>query len=153
MTTQEAPSHITGQGLLGFHHVAIIACNYDASKAFYAELLGFRILRETYRQDRDSYKLDLGLPNGDTIELFSFPDPPVRPTNPEAAGLRHLAFAVTNVESVAAALREAGTAVEPIRVDPTTGAHYTFFKDPDGLPLELYEVQAVSRPSSGYVQS
>lgn len=153
MTGQEAQAHIAGLGLLGFHHVAIIARNYDVSKAFYVDLLGFCILRETYRQDRDSYKLDLELPNGDTIELFSFPDPAARATNPEAAGLRHLACAVTNVERVAAALREAGTAVEPIRIDPTTGARYTFFKDPDGLPLELYEVQSTYKSSSGCTQS
>jgi glyoxylase I family protein len=142
---EDAPEHMAGKGsvgggLLRFHHVAIIASDYGKSKAFYTGLLGFQIRNETYREERDSYKLDLELPGGDTIELFSFPSPPARPTGPEPAGLRHLAFAVERIEPVAERLQSAGIEVEPIRIDPTTAARYTFFKDPDGLPLELYEV-------------
>lgn len=133
-----------GNGLLRFHHVAIIASDYARSKAFYTELLGFGIRNETYREERGSYKLDLELPGGDTIELFSFPSPPARRPGPEPVGLRHLAFAVRRIEPVAERLQRAGVAVEPVRIDPTTSARYTFFKDPDGLPLELYEVGAAS---------
>ncbi|MBL1377408.1 SMU1112c/YaeR family gloxylase I-like metalloprotein [Zobellella iuensis] len=125
--------------LESIHHVAIICSDFQRSKAFYSDILGLKILAENYRENRDSYKLDLALPNGGQIELFSFPSPPPRVNNPEAQGLRHLAFVVSSVESVADELRTHGIDVEPIRVDEFTGKRFTFFKDPDGLPLELYE--------------
>ncbi len=121
------------------HHVAIICSDYHKSKAFYTETLGLKILAENYRENRNSYKLDLALPNGDQIELFSFPSPPPRLSGPEAQGLRHLAFVVSCVESTVNELHSHGVYVEPIRVDEFTGKKFTFFKDPDGLPLELYE--------------
>jgi glyoxylase I family protein len=125
--------------LKGIHHAAIICSDYAASKRFYSEILGLTVLAENYRAQRDSYKLDLQLPDGSQIELFSFPNPPSRPSKPEALGLRHLAFKVDSVEDFTAYLEEQGVAVEPIRVDEFTAKKYTFFKDPDGLPLELYE--------------
>lgn len=121
------------------HHVAIICSRYEVSRAFYVEVLGLRVVAEHYRVERQSYKLDLALPGGEQIELFSFPSPPPRPSRPEAQGLRHLAFAVDNVEQSKAWLESLGVAVEPIRVDEYTGRRFTFFADPDGLPLELYE--------------
>lgn len=125
--------------LLRIHHVAIIASDYEKSKSFYAEILGLRILAENYRAERRSYKLDLALPDGGQLELFSFPEPPPRPSRPEAAGLRHLAFAVPNVGEALAELRGSGVVVEEERVDEYTGKRFAFFADPDGLPLELYE--------------
>lgn len=125
--------------LLRIHHVAIIASDYEKSKSFYAEILGLRILAENYRAERRSYKLDLALPDGGQLELFSFPEPPPRPSRPEAAGLRHLAFVVPNVGEALAELRGRGVAVEEERVDEYTGKRFAFFADPDGLPLELYE--------------
>ena len=121
------------------HHVAIICSNYLVSKNFYTEILGLTVVREVYRQERDSYKLDLAVGDVYQIELFSFPEPPQRPSRPEAAGLRHLAFQVTDVEHAADELRAKGVEVEPIRVDEWTGKKFTFFNDPDDLPLELYE--------------
>ena len=121
------------------HHVAIICSDYHRSKAFYTETLGLKIIAENYREHRNSYKLDLALPNGEQIELFSFPSSPPRSSSPEAQGLRHLAFVVSSVESTANYLRSHGVYVEPIRIDEFTGKKFTFFKDPDGLPLELYE--------------
>ena len=121
------------------HHVAIICADYAQSKRFYTELLGLQVLAEHYRAERASYKLDLALPDGGQIELFSFPDPPPRPTQPEARGLRHLAFAVDELAVWVDKLQTAGVAVEPVRVDEYTGKRFTFFADPDGLPLELYE--------------
>jgi len=121
------------------HHVAIIASDYAASKAFYTEVLGLRVLAENYRAERESYKLDLSLPDGSQLELFSFPNPPARPSRPEACGLRHLAFAVPDVESAIRELHERGVATEEIRVDEYTGRRFAFFADPDGLPLELYQ--------------
>jgi len=126
-------------GVSGFHHVAVIASDYAASKAFYADALGFEILDENFRAERDSWKLDLALPGGGQIELFSFPTPPARPSRPEACGLRHLCFAVADVAATKAALEARGVAVEDIRVDPYTGRAFTFAADPDGLPLEFYE--------------
>jgi glyoxylase I family protein len=123
----------------GFHHVAIICSDYDVSKHFYTQILGFPILQETFRAARNSYKLDLKVGDHDQIELFSFPNPPERPGRPEACGLRHLAFAVADVAQTAQSLEAQGVSVEPIRVDELTGRRYTFFKDPDGLPLEIYE--------------
>ncbi len=121
------------------HHVAIIGSNYERSKAFYVKVLGCKIIEETYRKERDSYKLDLEVAPGYQIELFSFPTPPQRPSRPEACGLRHLAFAVESVEDSKRELEQQGIDVEPIRVDELTGKKFTFFADPDGLPLELYE--------------
>lgn len=125
--------------LLGIHHAAIICSNYPRSKHFYSEVLGLEIVAEHYRAERDSYKLDLKLPDGSQIELFSFPNRPKRPSYPEAQGLRHLAFVVASVDEVASSLIEQGIEVEAVRIDEYTGKKYTFFSDPDGLPLELYE--------------
>lgn len=124
--------------LLGIHHIAIICSNYEISKKFYTEILGLTVIREVYRKDRNSYKLDLALNNQYVIELFSFPNPPNRPSRPEASGLRHLAFKVNDIESVCKTLQEKGVISEPIRRDPYTKKKYTFFQDPDGLPIELY---------------
>lgn len=126
--------------LTRIHHVAIICSDYKKSKEFYVDLLGFKILEENYRKERDSYKLDIALPNGDQIELFSFPNPPKRVNNPEAAGMRHLAFNVVSIEDSVAYLKTNSIDVEPIRIDEFTNKKFTFFKDPDGLPIELYEI-------------
>ncbi|MGI3165904.1 SMU1112c/YaeR family gloxylase I-like metalloprotein [Pseudooceanicola sp. 200-1SW] len=125
--------------LSGFHHVAIIASDYARSKAFYTKVLGLAVIAETYRAARDSWKLDLALPGGGQIELFTFPGAPPRPTRPEAQGLRHLCFATPDLDAAMAELQAKGVTVEPVRVDEGTGARFTFFADPDGLPLELYE--------------
>ena len=124
---------------VGLHHVALIASDYARSKHFYTEVLGFEIIAETYRADRHSHKLDLLGPGGLQIELFTFPEAPTRPTRPEALGLRHLAFAVNDLDQTIADLNGHGIEVEPVRIDPLTGRRFTFFADPDGLPLELYE--------------
>lgn len=121
------------------HHAAIICSNYEVSKRFYTEQLGLRVVAEAYRAERASYKLDLVLPDGTQIELFSFANPPARPTYPEACGLRHLAFEVDDVVKFKAELESKGICVEPVREDEYTTKRYTFFADPDGLPLELYE--------------
>lgn len=121
------------------HHVAIICSEYERSKDFYVNLLGLRVVAEQYRVERQSHKLDLAMPDGSQIELFSFPSPPPRPSRPEAQGLRHLAFAVDNVAQAKTWLESQGVAVEPVRIDEYTGQCFTFFADPDGLPLELYE--------------
>ena len=126
--------------LKGIHHAAIICSNYELSKHFYTEILQLEVIAENYREARQSYKLDLALPNGSQIELFSFPDAPERPSFPEAQGLRHLAFFVDDVQLVKSYLQGHGIDVEPIRVDEFTGKSFTFFADPDGLPLELYEI-------------
>ncbi len=123
------------------HHTAIICSDYTVSKQFYVGILGLEIVAENYRKERESYKLDLRLPDGSQIELFSFPDPPQRVSRPEACGLRHLAFAVNSIETVCLHLRSHGVEVEPIRVDEYTNRRFTFFHDPDGLPLELYEMK------------
>ncbi|MGK9067181.1 SMU1112c/YaeR family gloxylase I-like metalloprotein [Stutzerimonas chloritidismutans] len=125
--------------LRSIHHVAIICSNYAISKRFYTEVLGLTVIAEHYREARRSYKLDLALPEGGQLELFSFPDAPPRPSRPEAQGLRHLAFLVDDVAASKAALEAQGVDVEPIRVDEYTGRRFTFLADPDGLPLELYE--------------
>lgn len=122
------------------HHIAIICKDYRVSKNFYTQILGLEILQEVYREARDSYKLDLGLNKNYVIELFSFPNPPKRTSKPEAAGLRHLAFAVKDIEAWKKYLEENDIVVEPIRTDPYTDKKFTFFEDPDQLPLELYEV-------------
>ncbi|MBD0785937.1 VOC family protein [Vibrio sp. Y2-5] len=121
------------------HHAAIICSDYPRSKAFYVDVLGLEVIAENYREARDSYKLDLALPDGSQIELFSFPDAPKRPSYPEAQGLRHLAFCVDDVSAAKKKLEQQGVEVEPIRVDEFTGKQYTFFADPDGMPLELYQ--------------
>jgi glyoxylase I family protein len=120
------------------HHVAIICSDYERSKRFYAEILGLPIIREVWRADRQSWKCDLRV-GAAQIELFSFPNPPVRPSRPEAQGLRHLAFSVDALKPVIEHLQSHNIIVEPIRLDEHTGKRFTFFADPDGLPLELYE--------------
>ena len=124
--------------LNSIHHIAIIASNYEVSKNFYVNILGFEIIRENYRKERNSYKLDLKIGNSE-IELFSMNECPKRLTRPEACGLRHLAFSVDNIEDVIAELNSKGIVTEPIRIDEYTGKKFTFFNDPDGLPLELHE--------------
>ena len=126
--------------LQAIHHIAIICSNYEISKRFYTEVLGLSVIREVYRESRRSYKLDLSIGNHYVIELFSFPEPPPRPSAPEAQGLRHLAFAVADLNAAVQHLNFNGIETEPIRVDEYTDKRFTFFKDPDDLPLELYEV-------------
>lgn len=121
------------------HHVAIIVSDYEKSKKFYTEILGFKILKETFRKNRNLYKLDLEINGLYQIELFSFENPPKRLTNPEASGLRHLAFEVEDIVSEVNMLFNLGVQCEDIRIDEITGKRFTFFRDPDGLPLELYE--------------
>lgn len=121
------------------HHIAIICSDYERSKRFYVDVLGFKVIREIFRKERNSYKLDLEVGGQYQIELFSFPDPATRPSRPEAAGLRHLAFEVDNIDEAVFHLNALDVVVEPVRIDETTGRPFTFFTDPDGLPLELYE--------------
>ncbi|MBS1989094.1 MAG: VOC family protein [Cyanobacteria bacterium SZAS LIN-3] len=121
------------------HHTAIICSDYGVSRHFYTEVLNLKVLAENYRAERQSYKLDLAVGDYGQIELFSFPNPPARVTNPEAAGLRHLAFLVDDVEAERAKLLDHGIDVMPVRIDEYTGKKFVFFFDPDGLPLELYE--------------
>jgi glyoxylase I family protein len=121
------------------HHIAIICSDYTVSKKFYTEVLGLTILSEHYRAERRSYKLDLKLNHQYCIELFSFPDSPERRSRPEACGLRHLAFSVANIDESVKELTAKGVVTEPIRIDEWTGKRFTFFQDPDNLPLELYE--------------
>lgn len=125
--------------LLDVHHIAIIASDYQRSKRFYCEVLGFTLQQEVYRAARDSWKGDLALNGRYLIELFSFPSAPARVSQPEACGLRHLAFAVADVAEAVTALERVGVVCEPVRIDELTGRRFTFFTDPDGLPLELYE--------------
>ncbi len=132
--------------LLRLHHAAIICADYALSRRFYTEVLGLRVLAENLRAERQSMKLDLALPDGGQVELFSFVAPPARPSRPEACGLRHLAFAVADLDAAIARLQGFGVDVEPVRVDEYTGRRFTFFADPDGLPLELYEDAAASLP-------
>lgn len=122
------------------HHIAVIASDYARSKAFYCDVLGFVLIGEFYREERDSWKADLALNGQYTLELFSFPQPPIRASRPEACGLRHLAFSVEDIDVAIAELAHVGVACEPVRVDPYTSRRFTFFSDPDGLPLELYEI-------------
>ena len=138
------PCSVSGAApvLLGIHHAAIICSNYGASRRFYTEVLGLRVLAENFRAARDSWKLDLQLPDGGQIELFSMPLVPPRPSYPEACGLRHLAFAVSDLQAWVEHLNGLGVAVEPVRLDEYTGRRFVFFQDPDQLPLELYEVEA-----------
>lgn len=122
------------------HHIAIICSDYEISKEFYVDKLGFTVLAEVYRAERKSYKLDLAVNGLYQIELFSFENPPARPSRPEAQGLRHLAFEVNDIEAEIMRLNAVGIVTEPIRIDEFTGKRFTFFSDPDGLPLELYEI-------------
>ncbi|MGZ5263123.1 MAG: SMU1112c/YaeR family gloxylase I-like metalloprotein [Kaistella sp.] len=122
------------------HHIAIICSNYGVSKKFYTEILGLQVLREVYRAERDSYKLDLGIGDHYVIELFSFPNPPARPSRPESCGLRHLAFSVENVEEKRIELMKKGLNCEEIRIDEFTDRKFFFTQDPDDLPLEVYEL-------------
>ena len=126
--------------LQSIHHAAIICSDYEKSRHFYTVILGLSIIDEVYREERKSHMLNLALPSGNIIELFSFPDTPARLSYPEARGLRHLAFAVESVEAVARFLQDNDIEVEPIRVNDQTGKKYTFFSDPDDLPLELCEL-------------
>lgn len=128
--------------LLRIHHAAIICSDYDKSRRFYTDVLGLPVIGEHFREARQSWKLDLALPDGSQIELFSFPAAPPRPSYPEAQGLRHLAFEVHDVEAAKHALEAHGVEVEPVRLDGYTGRRFVFFADPDGLPLELYEAIA-----------
>ncbi len=123
----------------GIHHVAIICSDYARSKRFYTQVLGFAVVRETYRAERQSYKLDLRLADGTQVELFSFPTPPPRPSRPEAQGLRHLALVVENLEAALQHLQSCQVATEAVRLDELTGKRFVFFQDPDQLPIELYE--------------
>ena len=125
--------------LKAIHHIAIICSDYECSKKFYTEILGLSIVDEHYRADRNSWKLDLALNGQYVIELFSFPEPPQRTSRPEARGLRHLAFTVTDIDKTISSLNSCGVVTEQLRIDDYTGKRFTFFSDPDGLPLELYE--------------
>ena len=127
-------------GLHTVHHIAIICSDYARSKAFYTVDLGLEIIREVYRAERDSYKLDFALNDHYVIELFSFPKPPARPSRPESSGLRHLAFQVNNLDFTVQELKKKGIESEPIRIDEFTGKRFTFIADPDDLPLEFYEI-------------
>ena len=121
------------------HHIAIICNDYEKSKRFYVDVLGFKVEREVYRENRQSFKLDLTLNGQYLIELFSFPNPPIRLTRPEATGLRHLAFEVDDLDESVQTLNENSVDVEPIRVDEFTNKRFTFLFDPDRLPIELYQ--------------
>jgi len=124
----------------GIHHIAIITAEYAKSKHFYEKILGLQVIAENYRAARDSWKCDLRAPDGIYIELFSFPDPPSRPSRPEACGLRHLSFAVDDLDAAIAELKKHGVICEPVREDVYTGKKFTFCSDPDGLPIELYSL-------------
>jgi glyoxylase I family protein len=126
--------------LRSIHHIAIICADYEKTKKFYTNVLGLRIVREHYREARQSWKLDLQLGDKYVIEIFSFVNPPKRVSQPEASGLRHLAFEVNDIEKAIAELNIKNVTTEPIRIDEFTGKRFTFFSDPDGLPLELYEM-------------
>jgi glyoxylase I family protein len=136
---------VTGANLLtlkSVHHIAIICRDYQISKRFYCEVLGFTLLSEVFRQESTSWKADLALNGQYLIELFSFPAPPARVSRPEACGLRHLAFAVEDIDQAVKILSQQGVACEAIRVDPYTQKRFTFFSDPDNLPLELYQIES-----------
>jgi glyoxylase I family protein len=127
-------------GITQVHHIAVICSDYARSKAFYTEVLGLAIIQEVYREERDSYKLDLALNGQYIIELFSFPNTPARPSRPEACGMRHLAFQVENLDLVVQEIKAQNLPIEPIRVDEFTGKRFTFMADPDDLPIEFYEI-------------
>jgi glyoxylase I family protein len=132
-------NHSPNSMLNRIHHTAILCSDYEKSKAFYTNVLGLKVIKETFRQERQSYKLDLSLNGEYVIELFSFPDPPQRISRPEATGLRHIAFEVDDISIVVEALKKSNIIAEPIRIDEITGKHFTFIFDPDNLPVELYE--------------
>ena len=132
--------HSINKMLKKIHHIAIICSDYEKSKHFYTAILGFEITQEVYREARQSHKLDLSLNGEYCIELFSFPNPPKRVSQPEACGLRHLAFEVDNMENVIEMLSKHHIKTEPIRMDEFTQKRFTFFEDPDRLPIELYEI-------------
>lgn len=125
----------------GLHHVALIVSDYARSRHFYVDLLGLAVVGEHYRSERNSWKLDLQLPDGKLLEVFSFPSPPARHSYPEACGLRHLAFAVTDLDACRQQLQARGVLLEAVRTEPLSGYRFCFFADPDGLPLEIYEIQ------------
>ena len=127
-------------GISSVHHIAIICSDYAISKKFYTEKLGLSVVREVYREARDSYKLDLALGEQYIIELFSFPNPPKRTSRPEACGLRHIAFQVNDIEETVRQLNTENISSEPIRIDEFTGKKFTFIADPDDLPIEFYEI-------------
>jgi len=131
---------MTNLGISSVHHIAIICSDYAISKKFYTQKLGLSIIREVYREARDSYKLDLALGDQYIIELFSFPNPPERTSRPEACGLRHLAFQVKDIEATVRQLALVDINSEPIRIDEFTEKRFTFIADPDGLPIEFYEI-------------
>jgi glyoxylase I family protein len=121
------------------HHIAIICSDYSKSKHFYVDILGLKVVREIYREERRSFKLDLQVGGRYQLELFSFPNPPERPSAPEACGLRHIAFEVDDMQETIRRLRDCGVEVEPVRVDEATNKAFTFLQDPDHLPIEIYE--------------
>ncbi len=131
---------VSNPGIQSLHHIAIICADYEKSKRFYTEILGFQIKNEVYREERQSFKLDLSLNGHYLIELFSFPDPPKRLSRPESTGLRHIAFGVNNIEEACLFLKDNQIETEDIRIDEYTGRKFTFFSDPDNLPIELYEI-------------
>jgi glyoxylase I family protein len=131
---------IPNPGIQSLHHIAIICSDYEKSKRFYTEILGFQIKNEVYREERQSFKLDLSLNGHYLIELFSFPNPPKRLSRPESTGLRHIAFGVNNIEEACLFLKDNQIDTEDIRIDENTGRKFTFFSDPDNLPIELYEI-------------
>lgn len=131
---------IPNPGIQSLHHIAIICADYEKSKRFYTEILGFQIKNEVYREERQSFKLDLSLNGHYLIELFSFPNPPKRLSRPESTGLRHIAFGVNNIEESCLFLKDNQIDTEDIRIDEYTGRKFTFFSDPDNLPIELYEI-------------
>jgi len=131
---------VSNPGIQSLHHIAIICADYEKSKRFYTEILGFQIKNEVYREERQSFKLDLSLNGHYLIELFSFPDPPQRLSRPESTGLRHIAFGVNNIEESCLFLKDNQIETEDIRIDEYTGRKFTFFSDPDNLPIELYEI-------------
>ena len=131
---------ILNPGIQSLHHIAIICSDYEKSKRFYTEILGFQVKNEVYREERQSYKLDLSLNGHYLIELFSFPNPPNRLSRPESTGLRHIAFGVNNIEETCLFLKDNQIDTEDIRIDEYTGRKFTFFSDPDNLPIELYEI-------------
>ena len=131
---------VSNPGIQSLHHIAIICADYEKSKRFYTEILGFQIKNEVYREERQSFKLDLSLNGHYLIELFSFPNPPKRLSRPESTGLRHIAFGVNNIEESCLFLKDNQIETEDIRIDEYTGRKFTFFSDPDNLPIELYEI-------------
>jgi glyoxylase I family protein len=131
---------VSNPGIQSLHHIAIICADYEKSKRFYTEILGFQIKNEVYREERQSFKLDLSLNGHYLIELFSFPDPPQRLSRPESTGLRHIAFGVNNIEEACLFLKDNQIETEDIRIDEYTGRKFTFFADPDDLPIEFYEI-------------